>query len=197
MLLTFFWSIRIAGRSTLDARVRYRPEITSPFDSAIRILHGRTVDIFVYLLSFKVIRHFKFDLKFPFEGQILSFLGGFRPLNVFRYEWNLKRHVLRWIRIVWAIIRLSRTSRSGSACVWETRKNKEGMWTCICWGTTVQPIITKIGTFRNLGELFNLTKFCVDWFNCFWSARSPISESPAETVNGRYHVGMRYSAAMW
>jgi hypothetical protein len=63
-------------------------------------------------------------------------------------------------------------------------------------GATVQSIATKFGTFRELGDIIYPTKIIDDRLNYFGSTRDRISGSPIGMVNGPYHIGLRYRAAM-
>ena len=100
------------------------------------------------------------------------------PSCIFIHMKPTKGHFLDNIRVIWAITRLSTTSRSSCAWVWETRNKKikikqtDRRYISHIWrAATAQSIATNLGIFRDLGDIINPTKFCVDRYNRFGVTR--------------------------
>ena len=101
-----------------------------------------------------------------------GFLAAIDPFRTEVINGTPDRHFLHRKHVLWAIIDLCATLRSGSARSWERRKkqikNKKGTQkryiSRICRGAPVQPIVMLFGTARDLADVIKILYRSVQGF---------------------------------
>ena len=70
------------------------------------------------------------------------------------------------------------------------KKAREGYISRMCRDATAWPTVVMFGIFRDLGDVINCAKFCVDRLRGFWSAGAQSWGSPIGSHHGPYHIGL-------